>query len=153
LEVSGKLSAYHAVLSALWDRIPRTKPSERLYLSHQSYLAQQPEFGEMGKVGHLLTLLEQDRIMLDLMDALAVGGRDRASVAIGSENPLTDFKECSVVTAPYRIGDQVLGEVAVIGPTRMHYAMAIAAVEAMAERLSAALTDFYGLDPAAGSRP
>ncbi|HEY9900630.1 MAG TPA: heat-inducible transcriptional repressor HrcA [Pantanalinema sp.] len=152
-EVSGKLSAYHAVLSALWDRIPRSKPSERLYLSHQSYLAQQPEFGEMGKVGHLLTLLEQDRVMLELMDALASGARDKASVAIGSENPLTDFRECSVVTAPYRLGEQVLGEVAVIGPTRMHYATAIAAVEAMAERLSSALTDLYGLEPPSGPRP
>ncbi|MNX81817.1 Heat-inducible transcription repressor HrcA [compost metagenome] len=151
--VSAKLSAYHEVLSALWDRIPRTKPSERLYLGHQSYLAQQPEFSEMGKVGQLLSLLEHDRVMIDLMDTLASGAKEGARIAIGSENPLSDFRECSVIAAPYRLGEQVLGEIAVIGPTRMHYAMAIAAVEAMAERLSAALNDLYGLEPPSGPRP
>lgn len=144
-DVSRKLAAYHDVLATLWGRMQPAPESDRVFVSHQSYLAQQPEFSEVGKVGQLLSLLEHDEVLGGLMDAIAPH-EGEVRVAIGSENPLRDLQECSLVTATYRIGDRVLGELAVLGPTRMHYSTAISAVEAMAERLSTALCELYGLD-------
>lgn len=143
--VISKAKAYEEVLATLWARMkPASDPPERLYVSHQSFLAQQPEFSEIGKVGQLLSLLERDAEMIELMDGLSHSGK--AQVAIGTENLLPDLQECSLVTATYHLGDRALGEIAVIGPTRMHYSTAIAAVEAMARHLSLALNELYGLD-------
>lgn len=145
-EVTGQLAAYQDLLTTLMGQMQPGADNERLYVSHQSYLAQQPEFSDVGKVGQLLSLLEREPMMIRIMDAIAPNGAE-VRVAIGSENPVPDLQECSLVTATYRLGDRILGELAVIGPTRMHYSTAIAAVEIMAERLTAALTDLYGCEP------
>lgn len=144
-EVNGQLAAYQDFLTSLMARVQPAVENERLYVSHQSYLAQQPEFSDVGKVSQLLSLLEREPMMIRVMDAIAPDGAE-VRVAIGSENPVPDLQECSLVTATYRLGDRVLGELAVIGPTRMHYSQAIAAVELMADRLTAALTELYGLE-------
>jgi heat-inducible transcriptional repressor len=48
--------------------------------------------------------------------------------------------ECSVVTAPYTVGGQVVGTVGVIGPTRMAYERVIPIVDITAKLLSSALS-------------
>jgi heat-inducible transcriptional repressor len=45
-----------------------------------------------------------------------------------------------VVAAPYGIGDQVLGTLAVIGPTRMNYARVIPLVDLTAREISRVLS-------------
>jgi heat-inducible transcriptional repressor len=61
------------------------------------------------------------------------------SVTIGGESVVTGRWDASIVAAPYGLGDRALGTIGVVGPTRMDYAAAIAAVRAVAERLSAAV--------------
>lgn len=146
MDLTTKLSAYQEVLTALLSRLkPAPDATDRLYVSHQSYLASQPEFGELGKVGRILSLLERDHVMIGMMEAIA-SGDGGVRIAIGTENPLLDLQECSLVTATYRLGDRVWGEIAVIGPTRMHYATAISAVEAMAQRLNLAIGELFGIE-------
>ncbi|MFP5504367.1 MAG: HrcA family transcriptional regulator, partial [Candidatus Sericytochromatia bacterium] len=62
----------------------------------------------------------------------------------GKENPLADLHGCSVVSATYTIGDKATGEIGVLGPTRLEYARAVAAVETMARHLSETLTRVFG---------
>jgi heat-inducible transcriptional repressor len=147
-KLSSKLAAYEQVIGSLVSRLkPAAEATDRLIVSHQSLLANQPEFGEVGKIGRILSLLERDREMIGMMDAIAASDSG-VQVAIGTENPLPDLQECSLVTATYRLGDRVLGEIAVIGPTRMHYATAMSVVEVMAQRLSQAIGELFGIDPA-----
>ena len=47
--------------------------------------------------------------------------------------------DASFVAAPFGVGDNALGTIGVVGPTRMDYAAAIAAVRAVADRLSEAV--------------
>jgi heat-inducible transcriptional repressor len=49
------------------------------------------------------------------------------------------LEQCSVVTSPYTADGQVLGVVAVIGPTRMPYERVLPIVELAATLLGAAL--------------
>ena len=57
------------------------------------------------------------------------------SVSIGSENRLADLRDCSIVLAPYEIDGQTAGVVGVLGPTRMDYRHALAAVSVVSEQL------------------
>jgi heat-inducible transcriptional repressor len=50
------------------------------------------------------------------------------------------------VTGTYRLGDQVVGEIGILGPTRMEYATAVRTVSVMTERLSRALNELFGRD-------
>ena len=62
------------------------------------------------------------------------------SIIIGSENVYEPMHDCSVVTSSYRIGDHPAGCLGVVGPTRMNYDRAAAAVGLMAQHLSTMLT-------------
>jgi heat-inducible transcriptional repressor len=56
-------------------------------------------------------------------------------VSIGSENQLDELRDCSIVLAPYAVEGQVSGIVGVLGPTRMDYRHALAAVSAVSQQL------------------
>ncbi len=58
-----------------------------------------------------------------------------ATVIIGSENPLAQMRDCSFVGTKYRINGRVAGTIGIVGPTRMDYRRAVAAVEFMARNL------------------
>ena len=80
----------------------------------------------------LLELLEHQVEVVSLVRDLLDQG---PTVSIGSENPLDELRDCSIVVAPYRVDGEVAGTVGVLGPTRMDYRQALAAVEAISQQL------------------
>lgn len=60
-------------------------------------------------------------------------------IYIGKESGYELFDECSMVTVPYSVENEVVGVLGVIGPTRMPYDKVISAVDLTAKLLSAAL--------------
>ena len=56
-------------------------------------------------------------------------------ITIGDENEEKPIQECSVITAPYRLGE-VDGLVGVIGPMRMAYTKIIPVVEYTAKLIT-----------------
>jgi len=150
-KISREMARYEELLEDLYQRVSATQEvGERLYMSHASYLAQQPEFSAAGKVGQLLTLLEQEKALIELLDTFSAPAAEvpegAVRVSIGRENPLPDLHGCSLVTGTYRLGDQIVGEIGLLGPTRMEYATAVRTVEVMTERLSHALNELFGRD-------
>lgn len=143
----GELSDYAFVVRAVWQRLHALAGAEdRVFVSNTSYLAEQPEFEPAAKIRALLGLLEREQTLASMLNMLGAGGAEArpARVAIGRENALPDLHECSVVSAPYAIGGTVVGELAVLGPTRMAYGRTVGAVETMAHALSQTLTRVFG---------
>ena len=62
------------------------------------------------------------------------------TVSIGSENTSLDLRECSLVLAPYLVEGEPAGTVGVLGPTRMDYRKAQAAVAAVSQQLGRQLS-------------
>ncbi|HMQ13596.1 MAG TPA: heat-inducible transcriptional repressor HrcA, partial [Candidatus Competibacter phosphatis] len=58
---------------------------------------------------------------------------------VGEESGCGVLEGCSVVTAPYGSGDQVLGVLGIIGPTRMAYDRVIPVVDVTARLLAEVL--------------
>lgn len=141
-----EMRGYEQVLKALFRRVAEThEPNDRVYVSNASYLAQQPEFGESAKIRQLLCLLEREQTLANMFSLLnAQPMATTVHIAIGKENPLADLHGCSVISATYTIGDKATGEIGVLGPTRLEYSRAVAAVETMARHLSETLTRVFG---------
>lgn len=96
-------------------------------------LLSQPEFQRSDSVRPLLQLVEQEPQALlrsDRTEDAALGG-----IWIGQEHPNPALHHCAVVQARYRSGDGGEGQVALVGPMRMAYATARAAVQAVAQSL------------------
>ncbi|MCX7622051.1 MAG: heat-inducible transcriptional repressor HrcA [Acidimicrobiales bacterium] len=107
-----------------------------VYTSGTSGLAQ--AFDAVAQVGEVLRLLEQQYVVVSLMKDLLDRG---LSVAIGTETGLEPLAECAVVVAPYQIDGEPVGTIGVLGPARMDYPQALAAVSTVSRRLGARLSE------------
>ncbi|MFT7610985.1 MAG: heat-inducible transcriptional repressor [Candidatus Aldehydirespiratoraceae bacterium] len=95
-------------------------------------------FDAVDQVRDILTILEQQIVVVTLIsDVLGRGMR----VAIGGETGVEPLAECSLVVAPYLIEGELAGTVGVLGPTRMNYAQALAAVAVVSRRLGNVLSE------------
>jgi heat-inducible transcriptional repressor len=68
------------------------------------------------------------------------------TVSIGSENEDVNIRDCSIVTATYKLGDEPLGSLGVIGPIRMDYAKTLAILGYIGKSLSDILSDMLEED-------
>jgi len=91
----------------------------------------------MVRLRGLFDLFEQKTSLLHLLDLSQKA--DGVQIYIGGESGLVPLDECSVVTARYEVGGQVIGTLGVIGPTRMAYERVIPLVDVTAKLLSNAL--------------
>jgi heat-inducible transcriptional repressor len=106
------------------------EPSEdRLVIGGTANLARGSALDFPGTVRPLLEALEEQVVVLRLM---AEVGPSTVTVSIGEENEHEALTGASFVSVGYGSGDQALGGLGVVGPTRMDYAGNIAAVRAVA---------------------
>lgn len=112
---------------------------ERLYLGGTTQMLSQPEYHDVEKVKEMLLILEEEQILKDILHAhLGEGLR----VTIGRENEYSGIRDCSIVTATYHLGGELLGTIAVLGPTRMEYGKAMTLLGYMNEHLSDVMRRF-----------
>ena len=98
------------------------------------------DFAELSDVDTLRRLFEafsRKRLILDLLDRSM--NADGVQIFIGEESGYRMLDDCSVVTAPYRLDDDTVGVLGVIGPTRMAYDRVVPIVDITARLLKAAL--------------
>jgi heat-inducible transcriptional repressor len=95
-------------------------------------------FEAVGTIRQVLSILEQQYVIVGLISHVLDRG---LSVAIGAEHGLLPLADCSVVVAPYDVEGERGGTVAILGPTRMHYDQALAAVAVVSRQLGRALSE------------
>ena len=95
-------------------------------------------FDAVDTIRRVLSILEQQYVVVTLLQDVLDRG---LTVAIGTEHGLQPLAECSVVVAPYQVEGEAAGTVGVLGPTRMRYEQALAAVAVVSNRLGRALTE------------
>ena len=92
----------------------------------------------MSRLRELFRMFEQKSGLVQLLD---ISNRaEGVQLFIGGESGMSPLDECSVVTAPYEVDGEVVGTIAVIGPTRMAYERVIPIVDITARLLSSALS-------------
>ena len=123
---------YEAALSIIHRALESSK-EERLYLGGTTEMLEQPEFHDVEKVKDTLLALEEEELMKDLLHAHMGDGLE---VTIGQENEDSHFKDSSIITATYHLNGELLGTIAVLGPTRMEYAKAMSLLEYMNANLT-----------------
>lgn len=102
------------------------RQEQKVFLGGTKQLLNQPEFRDVEIVRNLLGILEEEKVLKDLLQ----GGEDSGlKVTIGSENKFTGIQDCSMVQATYRLNGQIVGTMAVLGPTRMEYGKVISVMD------------------------
>jgi heat-inducible transcriptional repressor len=102
-------------------------------------LAQLPSsFGTIDTVREVLSLLEKQLVVVTLLRDVMDRG---LSVAIGHETGVDPLADCSLVVASYSGEGNQSGTIGLLGPTRMNYPHAMAAVALVSQSLGKRLSE------------
>ncbi|MEO6989300.1 MAG: heat-inducible transcriptional repressor HrcA [Aquihabitans sp.] len=110
--------------------------TEQVFVTGASRMA--ASFEAVETVRSVLTILEQQLVVVSLLRDVVDRG---LNVAIGSETGMQPLAECALVVAPYTVDGEQVGTVGVLGPTRMNYPQALAAVAVVGQRLGHRLSE------------
>jgi len=127
-----------AVVEALVDAMSDHRSAERVAVGGAANLARFGDNFELS-VRPLLEALEEHVVLLKLLGEARTGGT--VTVRIGHEGPYQQFATTSVVSTGYGPGDEAVGNLGVVGPTRMDYPGTMAAVRAVARYVSRILDE------------
>ena len=114
-------SIYTAAMEVI-ERSLTADKQERLYTGGARQLMDQPEFSDMSRVKEILSMLEEEQLVKDILHSQSGEG---LRVTIGRENKYSGIQDCSIITATYHLDGKFLGTIAVLGPTRMQYGHAM----------------------------
>ena len=128
----GDNGLYESAMTLI-DKALNSQRKERLYLGGTTEMMEQPEFHNVDKVKELLIMLEKDQLMKDILKAHLGDG---LTVTIGQENEYSGIKDCSIITATYHLDGELLGSMAVLGPTRMEYGRTMSLLNYMNSNLT-----------------
>ena len=123
-----------AALAAL--RTGSVDDSDHVFVGGTARMA--AAFDAVETVRRVLGILEQQYVVVTVLRDVIDRG---LQVAIGSETGIEPLAECSLVVAPYEAEGDRVGSIGVLGPTRMNYPQAMAAVAVVSNRLSRRLTE------------
>ena len=141
MRLSGKNeTGIHAIVRAMAEQTPTQEQSDivALAVGGRSNLLSFPEYSDVDKAKALLSVLETREKVVSL---LSQQGEMEISVRIGPETGLEETKDCSIVTASYRLSDGRVNTIGLIGPTRMQYGKVLSVLGQVGKSLDMMLED------------
>ncbi len=112
------------------SRLSKSKEPEHVFVGGSSSMAS--AFDAVETVRSVLSILDQQLVVVELVEDILDRG---LSVAIGAEHGFEPLASCALVVAPVSVQGEAVGTISVLGPTRMRYPRALAAVQIVAEQL------------------
>ena len=110
-----------------------------VYVDGTPNILTKSDFADLERLRELLsTIGEKSRLMQILNECLTRDNpaNGNVQIVIGSENSAPSLQNCSLITAPYRLGNNsAVGTLSVLGPTRIEYARMISIVSYVARIL------------------
>lgn len=129
-----------AAVEAVVDRVrlaaAHQPAEEHVFVGGAARMA--ASFEAVETIRSVLTILEEQLVVVSLLRDVVDRG---LNVAIGSETGMQPLAECALVVAPYTVDGEQVGTVGVLGPTRMNYPQALAAVAVVGQRLGHRLSE------------
>jgi heat-inducible transcriptional repressor len=93
------------------------------------------------RLQELLQALEEKQKIVDLLSAYLDVKQEAVRVVIGLDQAMPSLRNLVLIGAPARVGNDVMGSLAVIGPTRMDYQHTITAVSYIARLFDKVLNE------------
>src|SRR5436190_2717867 len=110
-----------------------------VFVDGTSNILTKSDFADLERLRELLgTIGERSRLIQILNECIQreATAKGDVQVVIGTENRVPTLQNCTLISAPYRIGNSsAVGTLSVLGPTRIEYARMISIVSYVASTL------------------
>ena len=97
---------------------------------------------DRSRLQDMLQTLEEKEKVVELLGAYLDAKQEAVRVVIGLDAALPSMQNLVLIGAPARSGDEVVGSLAVIGPTRMDYQHTMTAVSYIARLFDRVLNEY-----------
>lgn len=139
-QIKEKAGEYGDLASSILDCVAEVMTEEdnsEIYTSGATNILKYPELSDKERITGLLSTFEEKQ-MLEAWANDSPPDEDQEhgiQVYIGEESPVESMKDCSVVTATYKIKEGVYGKIGIVGPKRMDYEKVVGTLENCMQQL------------------
>ncbi|MEI6131767.1 MAG: heat-inducible transcriptional repressor HrcA [Bacillota bacterium] len=112
------------------------------YLDGSVNIFNHPEFHDISKAQKFLHAMEEHETLKKIVFS-EPSGTDLI-IKIGEENDIEEMRGCSLLTASYSFGDEVIGTIGVIGPTRMNYSKVATSLNYIRNKMNSEILHLIG---------
>ncbi|MFG6328244.1 MAG: heat-inducible transcriptional repressor HrcA [Lachnospiraceae bacterium] len=128
-------SVIDAVLELIGNALTEDDDLE-IYTSGATNFLKYPELSSKSETTELLNAFEEKRIINNWFETTDAGSETHdIQVYIGNETKVESMKDCSMVTATYRIHEGVYGKIGIVGPKRMDYDKVVSTLQSLMVQL------------------
>jgi len=106
------------------------QPAQAVYVEGAANLVANEQ--DRQRLQELLKTLEEKQKIIELLSAYLDAKQEAVRVVIGLDEALPSMRNFVLIGAPARVGGEVIGSLAVIGPTRIDYQHTMTAVSYIA---------------------
>jgi heat-inducible transcriptional repressor len=139
-DLSEAETAFLTTLAPAFTELEDTA-EDTLFVGGAERLLSEDRLQELSQIGDLMQVLERRVALLAMLRSALE--ESRVYLRIGEENETPELRSVTVVAANYGLPRRNLGAVSVLGPVRMDYPVAIAAVRQAAAELSRFVGEIY----------
>lgn len=136
-----QVGSHTRVIDSVLEVIGKTLVEEddlKVYTSGATNILKYPELADKSKAADLLGAFEEKKIInnwLGLPDKQNTEESHDIQVYIGDETQVESMKDCSMVTATYKIQEGVYGKIGIVGPKRMDYDKVVGTLNSLMSQL------------------
>ncbi len=136
-DFKGYEDIFDHVISALYDSLNSVDNSD-IYTQGATNIFNYPEYKNVEKAREFLSMMDNKDKVSSLLNS-----NSNISVKIGKENYTEGAEDCSVVCAVYSLNERPIGEIGVIGPTRIPYSKVISILANIVKEMNYILSHAY----------
>lgn len=132
-EIEYEIQGFREILDEVLKivRIYINEHSDNVVVEGALKMLDYPEYSSVEDAKNFLSVISDKDSMSEMLSS---DGSIELSVRIGKEDSGVD--KCAIVTAAYKVGDEVVGQAGVIGPQRMDYKKVIGVLDYMKQTIS-----------------
>ncbi len=140
-KIKEQMGAHNSVIDSVLEVIGSALTEDEdleVYTSGTTNILKYPELADRSKAAQLLDVFEEKKMLTDWITQEPVqedSDNHGIQVYIGGETKVESMKDCSMVTATYRLNEGVYGKIGIVGPKRMDYDKVVATLQSMMAQL------------------
>jgi len=138
-DLEGYDELFLSILSAVYDSLNEEANEDQYFVDGTSKILNYPEFSDINKMKDFLGLLEQPELLFH--DLEHSDSRDEMVITLGDELSLPEAKDFTIITTSYKINDENMGTINLIGPRRLDYSKVVSIINNVKKELSKKLNE------------
>ncbi len=140
-KIKDQAGEYVDLVSSVLDCISEVMTEEddsEIFTSGATNILKYPELTDKENMTELLSTFEEKQMLAAWANDKRAPEKEQEhgiQVYIGEESPVESMRDCSVVTATYKIEEGVYGKIGIVGPKRMDYEKVVGTLENCMQQL------------------